>query len=337
MDKEHENKNEAEAVVEEVVETEVAEAVEETTDVETEAASEAEAAEEAAEEETEPEDTAAEEPETETAEPKAEDADPAETQIITEEVKAALEETAEEEIADAKIQAGINEAAEEFKVEQELANTGDEIAGKIEEKPYRQAAAAAAAEPVRNNRNYTMEGNKKMDEKIREEAQEVKTVYIKEKKRTGWWKIVMLILTILITLTFGATALFAGLGTWQLYRIAENQEKIEIPAQNVPNPYYYGGGQSGNGGYYDDSYGSNGQEDYSFDDILDQYGIDEDFDWNDIEQYFGNGGNNGGNNNGSNNGGNSGNSSDSSWRDDVSDWFTSLFGNEESSGSTQGF
>ena len=292
MDKKHENKSDAEAVVEEAVEAEAAEAV---TVTETE------------EPETEPvePEVEAKEPETETAEPKAEDADPAETQIITEEVKAALEETAEEEIADAKIQAGINEAAEEFKVEQELART--------------------------------MEGNKKMDEKIREEAQEVKTVYIKEKKRTGWWKIVMLILTILITLTFGATALFAGLGTWQLYRIAENQEKIEIPAQNVPNPYYYGGGQSGNGGYYDDSYGSNGQEDYSFDDILDQYGIDEDFDWNDIEQYFGNGGNNGGNNNGSNNGGNSGNSSDSSWRDDVSDWFTSLFGNEESSGSTQGF
>ena len=305
MDKKHENKSDAEAVVEEAVEAEAAKAVEETTDVETEAAAEAEA--ETEEPETEPvePEVEAKEPEAETAETKAEDADPEETQIITDEMKEALEETETEEIADAKIQAGINEAAEEFKVEQELVRT--------------------------------MEGNKKMDEKIREEAQEVKTVYIKEKKRTGWWKIVMLILTILITLTFGATALFAGLGTWQLYRIAENQEKIEIPAQNVPNPYYYGGGQSGNGGYYDDSYGSNGQEDYSFDDILDQYGIDEDFDWNDIEQYFGNGGNNGGNNNGSNNGGNSGNSSDSSWRDDVSDWFTSLFGNEESSGSTQGF
>lgn len=325
MDKKHENINEAEAVVEEVVETEVAEAVEETTDVETEAASEAEAVEteteaaedtteepeaetveEAAEEETEPEDTAAEEPEAEPVEAVADEPDPEETQIITNEMKEALEETEAEEIADAKIQAGINEAAEEFKVEQELART--------------------------------MEGNKKMEEKNREEAT-VKTVYIKEKQKTGWWKVVMLILTILITLTFAATALFAGLGCWQLYRIAEKQETMEVPAQTVPDPYYYGGGsQNGNnGGYYDDSYGNSGQNDYDIDNILDQYGIDEDFDWNDIEQYFNNGNNNGNNNGGNNNGNNNGSNSQSNWRDDVSNWLTDLFGVDEGNGATQGF
>ena len=167
------------------------------------------------------------------------------------------------------------------------------------------------------------------NEEIREEAAEVKTVYIKEKKRTGWWKIVMLILTILITLTFGATALFTGLGTWQLYRIAEHQEKVETPAQNVPDPYYYGGQGGNNSGYYDDYYNSDygygsSKEDNDLNDILEQYGIDEN-DWNEIGQYFNDGGSS------------SGSSSDSGWQDDLSDWFTSLFGSDEGSGATQGF
>ena len=276
-------------------------------------------------EETKAEETAEEETAEAAEETKVQESE--ETQILTEEMKEVLDKEAEEEIVDAKIQAGLNEAAEEFKVEQEIANTGDKIAGKVEEKP------------VKNNQKQTMEGKKKMEE-IREEAAEVKTVYIKEKKKTGWWKIVILILTILITLTFGATALFTGLGTWQLYRIAEHQEKTEVQTPNVPDPYYYGGngyGQSGNNsGYYDDYYNGdygyghgNGKEDYDLDDILEQYGIDEDFDWNDIGQYFSDGGSNNGNGSGSNN-------SSGSWKDDVSDWFTSLFGSDDN-GATQGF
>ena len=147
----------------------------------------------------------------------------------------------------------------------------------------------------------------------------------------------MLILTILITLTFGATALFTGLGTWQLYRIAEHQEKAETQVQTAPDPYYYGGQGSGQYGnhsdYYDDYYSGdygygygNNKEDYDLDDIFGQYGIDEDFDWNEIEQYF----NDGGSSSGSG-------SSGSSWQDDLSDWFTSLFGSDEDSGATQGF
>lgn len=262
-------------------------------------------------EETEQSETAEKEPEAaeeaETAEKKPEAAEepaPDETQIITDEMKKALDKEEEEEITSAKIQAGLNEAAEEFKAEQELSRTMEE-------------------------------GKTMKNTEIKEEAAEVKTVYIKEKKRTGWWKIVMLILTILITLTFGATALFTGLGTWQLYRIAEHQEKVETPAQTVPDPYYYGGQGSGqygnNSDYYDDYYNSdygygNGKEDYDINDILEQYGIDEDFDWDEIGQYF----NDGGSNSGSG-------SSGSSWKDDVSDLFTSIFGSDDGSGATQGF
>ena len=255
-----------------------------------------EAAEEtAAEAETETEET----PEPDVTEEPA----PEETQVITDEMREALDKEAEEEITSAKIQAGLNEAAEEFKVEQELAKNMEE--------------------------RKTMK-----NEEIREEAAEVKTVYIKEKKRTGWWKIVMLILTILITLTFGATALFTGLGTWQLYRIAEHQEKAETQAPTAPDPYYYGGQGSGQyghyGDYYDDYYSGdygygNNKEDFDLDDILGQYGIDEN-DWNEIGQYF----NDGGSSSGSG-------SSDSGWQDDLSDWFTSLFGSDEGSGATQGF
>lgn len=245
-------------------------------------------------EEIEKNETAEKEPEA------AEEPAPDETQIITDEMKKALDKEEEEEITSAKIQAGLNEAAEEFKAEQELSRTMEE-------------------------------GKTMKNTEIREEAAEVKTVYIKEKKRTGWWKIVMLILTILITLTFGATALFTGLGTWQLYRIAEHQEKVETPAQNVPDPYYYGGQGGNNSGYYDDYYNSDygygsSKEDNDLNDILEQYGIDEDFDWNEIGQYFNDGGNNSGNS-----------SSDSSWQNDFSDWFTSLFGSGENSGATQGF
>lgn len=300
------NQNEEKEKINEVTE-EVTEAVEETaaeavTDME-EAEKETEAAEDKAEKETETVEEKAEAEET--PEPEAAEAPaPDETQIITDEMKKALDKEEEEEITSAKIQAGLNEAAEEFKVEQELAKSMEE--------------------------RKTMK-----NEEIREEAAEVKTVYIKEKKRTGWWKIVMLILTILITLTFGATALFTGLGTWQLYRIAEHQEKAETQTQMTPDPYYYGGqgsGQYGNyGDYYDDYYSGdygygNNKEDYDLDDILGQYGIDEDFDWNEIGQYF----NDGGSNSGSG-------SSDSSWQNDFSDWFTSLFGSDENSGATQGF
>lgn len=296
------NQNEDKEKINEVTE-EVTEAVEETaaeavTDTE-EAEKETETAAAEAENETEAvEETAAAE---ETTEPEVtEEPAPDETQIITDEMKKALDKEEEEEITSAKIQAGLNEAAEEFKVEQELAKSMEE--------------------------RKTMK-----NEEIREEAAEVKTVYIKEKKRTGWWKIVMLILTILITLTFGATALFTGLGTWQLYRIAEHQEKVETPAQNVPDPYYYGGQGGNNSGYYDDYYNSDygygsSKEDNDLNDILEQYGIDEDFDWNEIGQYFNDGGSNSGNS-----------SSDSSWQNDFSDWFTSLFGSDEGSGATQGF
>lgn len=270
--------------------------------------------------------------ETETKEAEAEVSE--DTQILTDEMKAALEENEAEEIADAKIQAGINEAAEAFKVEQEINNTGDEIAEKIEPNviPVQaapQVAAGERREVPQNNQRSSEKENKKMANNIREEA-EIKTVYVKEKQRTGWWKIVMLILTILITITFMATALFAGLGAWQLHKIEQNQAEAQIAVPQQPEPYYGNGGgnsQYGQGGYYDDydyydgyGYGADNDDDLSLQDILDLYG-------DDIEDIL--------NNAGSNNGGGNGNSSGSG---SFSDWFSDLFGTDDSStGNTYGF
>lgn len=254
------------------------------------------------------------------------------TQILTEEMKAALEENEAEEITDAKIQAGINEAAEAFKVEQEINNTGDEIAEKIEPNviPVQaapQVAAGERREVPQGNKGFSEKENRKMENNIREEA-EIKTVYVKEKQRTGWWKIVMLVLTILITLTFMATALCTGIGAWQLHKIEQNQE-AQIAAPPQTDPYYgngggYGNSQYGNGGYYDDydfddgyGYGAEKEDDLSLQDILDLYG-------DDLDEILGGG-----------SGGTNGNSSESG---SFSDWLSDLFGTDDSStGNTYGF
>ena len=114
-----------------------------------------------------------------------------------------------------------------------------------------------------------MEENKKMEDQYKEEA-EVKTVYIKEKKRTGWWKIVMLVLAILIAIIFAVNAVLTGFGAWQLKRIADQQENFPMQAQEEILP--------------DNNEGSSGLSDINLEDIL---------------QFFGYG-----NQNGSSNGGN---------------------------------
>ncbi len=258
-------------------------------------------------------------------------ADTDKNEVTTEEIKEALDKNADEEIVDAKIQAGLNEAAEEFKMEQEIENTGDEIAGKIDPVASQPEVATIKDTVLQYNQPVYKE-NKRMENNIREEA-EIKTVYVKEKQRTGWWKVVMLILTILITITFAATALFAGIGAWQLNRIAENQEKTQIQMPGYVDPYYNGnnGGysQGGNGGY---QYGNGGYNDgYS-------YGSenDEDLDWNDIFDYFNSSDNTDGTESETVNGGNTA-SSDADWQDEFSGWLSDLFGGGNSSGNTQGF
>lgn len=123
-----------------------------------------------------------------------------------------------------------------------------------------------------------------MNDNMEKETAEIKTVYVKEKQRTGWWKIVMLILTILIVLAFGATALFTGIGVWQLNRIAENKEQTQTQYQIPANDgydYYGGGSYDGYGSYYGQNPNSNyngnyggsyyGEDDIDLDDIFDYF------------------------------------------------------------------
>ncbi len=183
-----------------------------------------------------------------------------------------------------------------------------------------------------------MEENRIMEENIREEAA-VKTVYIKEKKRTGWWKIVMLILTILITLTFAATALFAGLGSWQLYRIAENQEQMK--GQQIPGGYIpFGNGSYNDDDYYQDSVPETGNDSgYQADG---ETGIDN-IDLDDILEFFGYNGENGSGNTGNSgeniqNPGSSENNTGKDWKESISGWMNDLFGGSGNNDqNTQGF
>ena len=230
-------------------------------------------AEEAEPEKTEPEEAEEAEPEkTEPEEPEV----TGETVVLTEKMKEALAEQEEEEVVDAKIRSGLNEAAEEFKVAQEIDNTGEDIASEI-----KQDIPVYGNQPT--YRYQKKEDARTMNENMERETAEVKTVYIKEKQKTGWWKIVMLVLTIIIAVTFAATALFAGIGVWQLNRIAENKEQtqIQLPGDDGYD-YYWGDSEDGYGNYY-----GNGQSNpYSGSHNGNSYGSEDDINLDDIFEYF---------------------------------------------------
>lgn len=174
-----------------------------------------------------------------------------------------------------------------------------------------------------------------MEENNRTDAAEIKTVYVKEKQRTGWWKIVMMILTILIALSFGLTALFSGISAWQLSRIANYQEAsyYQSPGQYGYDPY----------DYYDD-FGGYESEIPSDSGIADDGTADEyldDIDLGDLFEYFGISGNNGSYgtetpaDGSQENGTNRRNeNTETNEADSLEDWFNNLFGTGDA-GSTQ--
>lgn len=187
------------------------------------------------------------------------------------------------------------------------------------------------------------------------ETAEVKTVYLKEKEKTGWWKIVMLVLTCIITISFCATALFAGLGAFQLSKIADRPEpavyQSPLPGYGPAETYDQGNGSNSpeSSGSYAPGYdidvediidffnglggnGNNGAGDYNDNNNADNNNNNNRNDNNANENNNNNGSNsnnNNNNNNGSNNKGtdNSGGSSDFS----IIDWFSGLFGNSGNS------
>ena len=265
----------------------------------------------------------------------AAEADNAEdTKILTEDMKEALADEEETGIVDAKIRAGINEAAEDFRMEQELVNTGNDIAKAVGQQKYK---TDWNSNQTAYNSNY-MEDIRTMENKNREE-QEVKTVYVQEKQKTGWWKIVMLILTIIIAFSFSVTAVLGVIGIVQLSRIEENQVAAQAYAGGGYDLYEYGcedgscydndygygnyGGNSGYGSYYGYN-GSTGSGYGNDEDIYEYYyGYDDD----DLSNYFSEGqpsGNNG-----------SDTISDSDLNE-IFEWFADIFGESDGSNTNGG-
>lgn len=286
--------------------------------------------------------------------------DPGETQILTEQLRGVLEEQKEEEIVDAKIRQGIHEAAEEFKNEaaKEFRNGQEQVRAENkaaegfrqvppQPQPQPQPQPNASQQyqnpyPYQNQYQYqnpygyqnTAGGNNTMETKERREEAQAGAGSARE--RTGWWKIVMLVLTCVITLCFVLTTLFTGLGAGQLKRIADqgDQFSYEYPGMFEEDPF-------GNYGYgydfdddYDYGYGDEAEgfgSDITLKDILDFFGISEDS----IDGYgdFINepDGNSKGNNNGNgaNQGGGSTPDSGQYRQNSISDWFGELFGAPE--------
>lgn len=203
-----------------------------------------------------------------------------ETKVLTEELHEALKQQEEEEIIDAKIRQGIQEAADEFRKEQAQAAESQAAAGAYGAQPagtntgaygnYAAAGQAAAgaygAQPAGTNagayaynayaynpqaageqayaggyQEYDQRtgGERVMEEKGRNEEGTIN--YEEKKQKTGWWKIVMLVLASIITVCIFLITLFSGLNLVQ-NRLMGSQRSAQVYEYRTPEdfgPYYY--------------------------------------------------------------------------------------------------
>lgn len=257
--------------------------------------------------------------------------DPGATRVLTDELKEALSEQEEEAIIDAKISQGINEAADEFRNEQEQDRAGESIAEEVQQNHYY------------TNPDNTVGGYGTMENNYGKEEAEVKTVYVEKKQKTGWWKIVMLVLACVATVCLFLSTIFSAIRTIQLGAIAGNQ-MITYDYSTYGDDSWY------EDGYMDDySYGTDGRKegaqgdgDYYYQEGGYDMSLDELMDLiRGFETYYNenysnpNGNNNNANDNNANNNTNNNNNnpnpnSNQTPKQDstspITDWFEGIFG-----------
>lgn len=156
-----------------------------------------------------------------------------------------------------------------------------------------------------------------------------------KKENVGWWKIVMLVLTCVITLALTLTAVFAGLGVVQIKRIADIPQNITGMIEDFD---YFAPDEE-----YDDDYYS--EDEINWDDLFSFFDSED----TDSQQNTPGGkekgsdkkeNSNSGDRTNSEDTGEYGNGSDAftdeEWENMLSEWITSIFGGSSDSG-TQGF
>lgn len=156
-----------------------------------------------------------------------------------------------------------------------------------------------------------------------------------KKENVGWWKIVMLVLTCVITLALTLTAVFVGLGVVQIKRIADIPQNITGMIEDFD---YFAPDEE-----YDDDYYS--EDEINWDDLFSFFDSED----TDSQQNTPGGKEKGSDKKENSNSGDRTNSADTGeygngsdaftdeeWENMLSEWITSIFGGSSDSG-TQGF